>query len=163
MKKNIYLVLLSIVFLFLDTAFFDRINLYGIRPYMVLALALSATLTFSVQSGIIIAAVCGLVLDFIGNPYLGLTSALYLAAVVVCYVLVGRSNHKKLFVFLIMVTSLIAMDMLLWLLATIFGAVVNVLNALLLHAIPCAIITGGLTMLLNRCLSPLLKGQLERA
>ncbi len=163
MKKNILLFVLTVLFLFLDTAFFSAINLYGIRPYLVLALALSATITFSVQSGIVITAVSGLIIDLITNPYIGLTSALYLAAVILVYVFTRRGNHKKIYVLLIITAVLVALNMLLWLLSTIFGSSVNILNALLLHSIPCAVVTGAVAMLLIRAMRPLLKGQLESA
>lgn len=163
MKKNVLLIFLALLFVFADTAFFSKINLYGIRPYMVLSFALAATITFSVQSGMVIAAVCGLLTDLICNPYLGLTSAFGLLAVVLVYLFVRRSKPKKLVLYLALLAVLTALDMFLCLLSIIFGASVNMINALLLHALPCAAISAGLVILLSKLLKPLTKGQLEAA
>ncbi|MDO4565599.1 MAG: hypothetical protein Q4C04_08295 [Clostridia bacterium] len=163
MKKHLSLVLLSILFIFLDTAFFSTVNIYGIRPYMTLALALAATYTFSVQSGMIIAAVAGILIDLICNPYLGLTPALYIAGVIVLYGLIRRGHPKKIVVFLYYVGVCAALDLLLCLLSNIFGANRNIVEALLLHSLPCAALSSVATLGLGRLFKPLLKGQLESA
>lgn len=163
MKKNLLLIVLSVLFVFLDTAFFSFVNLYGIRPYAVISLALAATITFSIHSGMAIAAIGGFVIDFICNPYLGLTSALYLIALVLTHLFLRRNRPKALTLFLVLTTILTSLDMLLCLLSNMFGSNVNMLEAMLLHSLPCAGLTSALAMLFRRAFMPMLKGQLEKA
>ena len=66
----------------------------GIRPLFTLSLALAATGVTKVQDGMLIAFFGGLLTDLFCNPYLGLSAAAYLVAVVIMYGFVKKGGRS---------------------------------------------------------------------
>lgn len=163
MKKNLSLAALSILFLILDIALLSRVNLYSIRPYLFLSLVLCASVGVSVQSAMVIAAVGGLIIDFICNSYLGATSALYILAAVLVYLCVKKSRPKPVLLLLELVGIAALADALLLCISAVFIGGMDIINRFLVHSLPCAILTAPIALALCHGFDSMAKGQLNKA
>ena len=96
MRKNIALLPYCIVCVFLDTAVFSRWNLFSLRPWMMLALTLSAAACFSLQAGMVLGILGGFWQDILCGTALGITPALFLLAAVLLHIMLKKKYRKTL-------------------------------------------------------------------
>lgn len=162
MRRNISLIPYALLCLLLDTAVWPKWNLFGLRPWMVLALTLALTAVFSLQMGMVFGAVCGLCADILCGPALGLRPGLYLLCAVVLHVCIRKNTPKPYVLFLLFCALAFAYEGVQALCGWILGGRVS-LYALLYGAVPRALLTGAVGMLLKRMCRPLLKGQVDNA
>ena len=111
MKRFWILIPAAAAAILLDSFLFPNLSHNGIRPLFVLAAALAAVASTKVQDGILIALIGGLLTDLFTNPYLGLSAAAYLLAVVILYGFVRKNRPKLplLFVFTLIGWAVLAM------------------------------------------------------
>jgi rod shape-determining protein MreD len=94
MKRRIALIPAALLAVFLDCFVLPSLTLSGVRPLFTLSLALAATAATKVQDGMLIAFFGGLLSDLFFHPYLGLSAAAYLVAVVILYGFTHRRDLK---------------------------------------------------------------------
>lgn len=162
-KKWMVWTVLTAVCIFLDTAVVNMLNLFGMHAFLLLALALGSAFVFSVQSGLVIAAVGGLAIDLISNTVLGLTPALYLIAVMLLSLWQHKdSSQKRIFLFLKAAAVTCGVCALEWGICRVFGSAAS-LRALLVCAVPNALLTAALTLFFAVVFEAMRKGQVARA
>ena len=160
MRKNIALLPYCIVCVFLDTAVFSRWNLFSLRPWMMLALTLSAAACFSLQAGMVLGILGGFCQDILCGTAFGITPALFLLAAVLLHIILKKNTVKPYVLFLFLTALALGYELLLALLAWVLGGRVS-LYGLLYGALPRALLTGGAGLLLKKAFRPLLKGQVD--
>lgn len=160
MRRNISLIPYLILCLLLDTAVLPKWNLFGLRPWMMLALTLTATLCFSLQTGMVLGAIGGFCADILCGPALGLRPGLYLILAVILHVCTRKNTPKPYVLFALLTALAIAFEGVMALCGWVLGGHVSG-YALLYGAVPRAALTGGVCLLLKRMCRPLLKGQLD--
>ena len=95
MKRRLLLIPAALLALFLDAFVLPALSGNGIRPLFTLSLAMAATAATAVQDGMLIAVFGGLLTDLFCNPYLGLSAAAYLVAVVIMYGFVRKGVQRS--------------------------------------------------------------------
>lgn len=95
MKRRLLLIPAAIVAVFLDAFVLPALSNNGIRPLFTLSLAMAATAVTKVQDGLLIAFFGGLLTDLFCNPYIGLSAAAYLIAVMILYGFVRKSGQRR--------------------------------------------------------------------
>ena len=162
-RKWIVWTVFTAVCIFLDTAVMNMLSLFGIHACLLLALALGSAFAFSVQSGLVIAAVGGLLIDLISNTVLGLTPALYLIAVMLLSLWQHKdSSQKRIFLFLKAAAVICGISALEWGICRVFGAAAP-LRTLVVCAVPNALLTSALTLCFAVLFEAMQKGQVARA
>lgn len=155
-------VLLTFLGIFLDTAVLRFVPFYGIRPSLVLAFALASAEVFSVQSGMVIAAVGGFVIDLVSSTTLGLTPACYIAAVLLFRAL-SRFPAKRVGVrYVRMLPCTFFAPAALFFCSLLMGAAAPVGRTLLFLILPCAALTAVCGLLFGAWLRAMQKGQVAR-
>ena len=143
--KRLTRVLLAVCCVFMDTAALPRVNVWGIAPSLLFALVAAYALAYSVQTGLLYAAVGGLMVDLICNTAIGLTPALYLLALLGLAELKARRTLKRLLLFLAVSALYFAIQFTFAAGASLFGQVRPYGRELLLMQAPGALITGGIS------------------
>ncbi len=161
-RKWLAWVLLTVFCLFLDTATLRFASFYGIRPSLVLALALGSAAVFSVQSGIVIAAVGGFFIDVIASTTLGLTPACYIGGVLLFYAFHRFPTKRAGIRYLRMLLCAFAAPAALFLVSLLMGTGAPAGRTLLFLTLPCAALTAGCGLLFDAWLRQIMKGQVAR-
>lgn len=162
MKRYGTLTLAALLAAALDTAVFSLHNFAGVRPFLMLAVALAACVRLNVQSGIVIAFFGGLLLDAVCNTYLGLTAGCWLVSVSVFYLLTRRNQPKALLLWLFSALAAWVSAPIEWLYAFIGGAGYGGLLRILTVALPSAVLTGLCVLPLSALLRWAKKGHRDR-
>lgn len=155
-------VLLTFLCIFLDTAVLRFVAAYGIRPSLVLALALGSAAAFSMQSGMVIAAVGGLVIDLVSSTTLGLTPACYIAAVLVFHALRRLPVRRAVFRYLRMLLCGFLAPAALFGASLLMGTSAPAGRTLLVAVLPSAVLTALCGMLFDAWLRAMERGQVAR-
>ena len=142
MKRYGTLTLAAVCAIALDTAVFSMRNFSGVRPWLLLAVALAAVAQMNVQSGIVVALLGGLVIDAICNSYLGLTAACSLVSVSALWLFVRRNRPKAILLVLLAALAALLPAPIEWLYAYIGGAQYGGLRTFLTVVLPNALLTG---------------------
>jgi rod shape-determining protein MreD len=100
MKRRLLLIPAALAALFLDAFVLPALSGNGIRPLFTLCLAMAATAATAVQDGMLIAVFGGLFTDLFCNPYLGLSAAAYLVAVVIVYGFTRKKERARVLLLL---------------------------------------------------------------
>ena len=130
MKRRLILIPAALIAVFLDCFVFPGLSMNGIRPLFTLSLALASTGVTKVQDGMLIAFFGGLLSDLFCNPYLGLSAAAYLIAVVIMHGFVRKSG-KKLWLFpLFAAVAALAAETLIFGFSVVIGAKLDPLKLL---------------------------------
>ena len=161
LKKYAALVLSFVVALFLDTAVLPKWNLFGMVPFVMLALMLGAEQVFHIQTAILIGAFGGLFEDLLCENMIGLTPALCLLAAVVYEKLPKDSDTKPPILGLYCLLLALAVEVLRALAALAIGMRFDFADALLYGALPRALLTGLWALLFMALFKPLLKRQVD--
>lgn len=161
LKKHLALILSCVVALFLDTAVLPKWNLFGIVPFVMLALMLAAEQVFSLQTAIVIGALGGLMEDLLCENMIGLTPALCLIAAVIYEKLPKDSDTKPLILGLYCSILAFAVEFLRALAAWVIGMRFSLWNEMLYGALPRALLTGLWAMFGIALFKPLLKRQVD--
>ncbi len=148
---------------YFDSIFFARINLYGIRPDMMLAATCSfAVLTGSVSGGVF-GMLGGLLMDVLFGRMLGFNGALYLLAG-----LCAGYFFQKFYADNVVIPAAVAAvaslgkDVAYAVAALCYGMHFHWGWMLVGYMLPCALVSAGACMLLHLLLKPLLQRQVGR-
>lgn len=147
--------------LFLDTSVLPKWNLFGVVPFVMLALMFAAEQVFSLQAAIVIGALGGLLEDILCENMIGLTPALCLLAAVVYEKLPRDSDTKPLILALYCMALAFAVEILRALTAWVIGMRFGFINAVLYGALPRSLLTGLWALAGMALFKPLLKHQVD--
>lgn len=120
--KRLFLIPAAILAVFLDAFVLPFLAGGGFRPLFTLALALAATAATKVQDGMVIAFFGGILTDLFCNPYVGLSSAAYLVAVVILYGFVRKNRQKSGLLILFALVASAAAEAMIFLFSLAIGA-----------------------------------------
>ena len=162
MKRYGTLTLAAVLAIALDTAVLSAHTLWGVRPWVLLAVALAASVAFNVQSGIVTALLGGQIIDAICNSYLGLTAACYLVSVSALYLFTKRNHPKALFLWALAAAAALLPAPIEWLYSYLRGAQYGGLKTLLTVVLPCAVATGLCVLPFRKLLDWSKKGHRDR-
>lgn len=161
-RKRITLGIWFVVSLFLDTAVLPRWNAFGLVPFVMLALSLSVTAMFSLQSGLVIGALGGLMEDLLCESMVGLTPALCLLAAAALHRVLMENQPKPLLLFLLFTALAFLVELLLGSLSWLIGMRFAFGATMVYGALPRAILTGLWTMAFMWLFRRVRKGQVDR-
>ncbi len=144
------LVLFIVIALYLDSTFFNIVNLFGIRPDVTMALVVSLGVLIGGAPSAAIGFGMGFILDVFFNKIVGISSAVYMLAGIT-----GGLFFKKFYADNIVIPTVIATvalfvkEHLLLLCTVLLGSSVNYPLMLFSYIIPSALFTGGFCALLH--------------
>lgn len=161
LKKHVALIISFVIALFLDTAVLSKWNLFGLVPFVMLALMLAAGQVFSIQTAIVIGALGGLMEDLLCENMIGLTPALCLLAAVVYEKLPKDSDTKPFILWLYCSVLAVGLEFLRAMAAWIIGMRFSLWNSMLYGALPRGMLTGIWAMIGMALYKPLLKRQVD--
>ena len=144
MKRRLLLIPAALAALFLDAFVFPALSSNGIRPLFTLSLAMAATAVTAVQDGMLIAIFGGLFTDLFCNPYLGLSAAAYLVAVVITYAFVRKNEQRRALLLLFALIGAVAAELIIFVFSLAIGARFDA-HRLLSATLPSIILEAILT------------------
>ena len=162
MKRLWILIPITVIAILLDSFLFPNLSDNGIRPLFVLAAALGAVAGTKVQDGILIALIGGILTDLFANPYLGLSAAAYLLAVVILYGFVRKNRPKLPLLFVFALIACAAAEAMIFGFSLIFGARFSIVNRLLTATLPSLILEALITLPLAALLRCAGEGTFDR-
>ena len=162
-KKHAAIVISFLFALFLDTAVLPKWNLFGLVPFVMLALMLACEQVFSLQTGILVGALGGLIEDLIAENMIGLTPALCLFAAVAYEKMPRNSDTKALILGAYCMILAFALELARALIAYVIGMRFDLMNAMLYGVLPRALLTGAWALGYMALFKPLLKRQVDAA
>lgn len=128
--KRLLLIPAAILAVFLDAFVLPFLSGGGIRPLFTMSLAMAATAATKVQDGILIALLGGLLTDLFCNPYVGLSAAAYLLAVVIVYGFVRKNAGMRPLLILFALVGATAAEALIFVFSLAIGARFDALRLL---------------------------------
>ncbi len=144
MKRRLLLIPAALIALFLDAFVLPSLSNNGIRPLFTLCLAMAATAATAVQDGMLIAIFGGLLTDLFCNPYLGLSAAAYLVAVVIVYGFTRKKEHARGLLILFALVGAAAAEAIIFIFSLAIGARFDA-HRLLTAALPSIVLEALLT------------------
>ena len=144
MKRRLLLIPAALIALFLDASVLPSLSDNGIRPLFTLCLAMAATAVTAVQDGMLIAFFGGLLTDLFCNPYLGLSAAAYLAAVVIVHGFVRKGGQRSGLLILFALVGAVAAETMILVFSLAVGARFDA-HRLLTAALPSIVLEALLT------------------
>lgn len=160
--RRIFVILAMMAGLYLDSVFFARVNIAGIRPDAVMAMAASLGVILGMKPGAIIGLVTGLVADILFSPRVGLSAIGYMAAG-----LVGGFFYQKYYADNIIIPAAVAAvgalfkECIMAAAARLCGARFDFFGLLGSYILPCALFTALVCMPFHAVMRRLLAGQLH--
>lgn len=158
------LALLCILFcIYLDSMFFARINILGIRPDAMLATVVSFAVHTGSAAGAGLGVAGGLIIDLLFGRNIGLYGAIYL-----CAGFGAGYFYKKFYADNVIIPAAsaavlgVVKELLLALIVRLGGARYSFLNVFLRFILPSALLTGLLCALFHALLKPLTVPQIQR-
>ena len=162
MKRLFLLIPLTVIAILIDCFLFPALSQNGIRPLLVLSLALAATAATKVQDGIVIALIGGLLCDLFCNPYLGFSAAAYLAAVCILYGFVRKNQPKLPLLLIFALIACTAAEAMVFVFSLIIGARFPIRTRLLLSVLPSLVLESLAVLPLAALLRVKGKGTFDR-
>ncbi len=144
MKRRLLLIPAALLALFLDAFVLPALSGNGIRPLFTLSLAMAATAVTAAQDGMLIAFFGGLLTDLFCNPYLGLSAAAYLVAVVIMYGFVRKGVQRSGLLILFALVGAAAAETIVFVFSLAIGARFDA-QRLLLAALPSIVLEALFT------------------
>ena len=120
--KRLWFIPAALLAVFLDAFVLPFLSQNGIRPLFTLSLALAATAATKVQDGMLIAFFGGILTDLFCNPYVGLSSAAYLVAVVILYGFTRKGGRRGGLLVLFALVCALASETLIFVFSLAIGA-----------------------------------------
>jgi rod shape-determining protein MreD len=143
MMKRITIVVSVLVCIYFDSIFFMRLNIVGIRPDMLLAVAVSFGVLLGRPSSLLIGGISGLVMDILFGEFIGMNLALYLLAA-----LAGSIFHRKYYADNVIIPAATAFaaaiikELLVGAVAALMGITYHFGSMLIQYILPCAAFTA---------------------
>ena len=144
MKRRLLLIPAVLIALFLDAFVLPSLSNNGIRPLFILCLAMAATAATAVQDGMLIAIFGGLLTDLFCNPYLGLSAAAYLVAVVITYGFTRKKERARGLLILFALVGAAAAETIIFVFSLAIGARFDA-HRLLAATLPSIVLEAILT------------------
>ncbi len=160
--RRLYLCLAVLAALYLDSIFFVKINLNGIRPDALLALVAAMSLLLGSKKGALFGLVCGLIADVLYSRMVGLSAIGYM----VCGAL-GGLFYQKYYADNLVIPALVAAVAALFkehvmaLAAKLSGAEYAYFTVLGAYIIPCMLMTVALTMPVHVLMKHIFSGRIR--
>lgn len=156
-RAGMTIALSVLVCLFLDSVLFDKLNLWDIRPDMVIALAVAlGILIGGTRAGIICGSI-GLLWDILFYKMLGVNAAIYLVSGVICGTFFRKYYADNALIPALLGASLsFVKDNVLAIIAALGGARIGYGFMLISYILPCAVFTGVMCIPLYFVLKPML-------
>lgn len=148
--KRLYLVLAVLAAFYLDSIFFARINLNGIRPDAVMALVAAVGILVGSRKGAVMGLVCGLAVDVLYGKLVGPSAIGYM----VCGAL-GGAFHQKFYADNLVFPAAVAFagalfkENVMAAASALCGARFAYFGVLVSYIIPCALMTTVLCLPLH--------------
>lgn len=162
MKKLIIAISLLLCVYF-DSIFFVRINIWGVRPDMMLAIVVSYGVLLGSLQGALIGGIGGLFMDIMFGRYLGLNALMYLAAGFCAGLFYQKFYADNIIIPAATATvASFVKDLMYALIVWVTGVQYGFGWMLIQYIIPCAIFTGGMCALAHLLLKPLMERQVKR-
>lgn len=143
--KRLYIVIAVLAALYLDSIFFARINLNGIRPDAMMALVAATGILMGSTKGAVLGLVCGLTADVLFSKLIGPSAIGYM----VCGA-VGGFFHQKFYADNLVFPAAIAFagaifkENVMAAASALCGARFSYISVLASYIIPCAFMTTAL-------------------
>ena len=160
--RRLYLCLAVLAALYLDSIFFVKINLNGIRPDALLALVAAMSLLLGSKKGALFGLACGLIADVLYSRMVGLSAIGYM----VCGAL-GGFFYQKYYADNLVIPALVAAVAALFkehvmaLAAKLSGAEYAYFTVLGAYIIPCMLMTVALTMPVHVLMKHIFSGRIR--
>ncbi len=160
--RRLYIALAVVLSLYLDSIFFARVNLAGIRPDVMLALIASLGVILGGKPAAILGACVGLIADILYSRFLGLSAIGYMVAGAV-----GGLFYQKYYADNIIIPALVAIvgaflkENVMAIAARLSGAEFSYFGVLASYILPCMLFTGLLCMPFHMAMKRLLAGQIR--
>mgnify|MGYP000050946274 CR=1 FL=1 len=101
--RRLYIVIAAAAGLYLDSVFFARVNISGIRPDAIMALTASLGVLLGMKKGALFGLIMGLIADVLYSPMVGLSAMGYMFAG-----LLGGAFYQKYYADNIIIPALVA-------------------------------------------------------
>lgn len=160
--RRIYLALSVLVALYLDSIFFAKINLNGIRPDAMLALIAAMSMLIGSKKGALLGLACGLLTDVLYSRMIGL-SAIGLMACGAA----GGFFYQKYYADNLVIPALVAAagaffkENVMAVAAKLSGADFAYLSVFGTYILPCMLMTAALAMPAHAVMKRVYAGQLR--
>lgn len=160
--RRLYIVIAAAVGLYLDSVFFAKVNIGGIRPDAIMALTASLGVLSGMKNGAVFGVVMGLIADVLFSPMVGISAMGYMFAG-----MLGGAFYQKYYADNIIIPALVAMcgaifkDCAMALASAINGAEFGFFTVLGTYILPCAVFTAAMCMPLHALMRRALAGQLK--
>ncbi|MEG1548448.1 MAG: rod shape-determining protein MreD [Clostridia bacterium] len=148
---------------YMDSIFFARVNLFGIRPDMTLAVLVSISVLSGSISGALIGGITGLIMDILFGKLIGLNAIAYMIAGTLGGLFCGKFYADNVIIptAAAMVCALIK-EHIMALSVIVAGGRFSYINMLVGYVLPCVAFTGGISVLVHLIIKPLIIRQSRR-
>ena len=143
--RYVFFILLGVVSIVLPGSVFSFINIGGIIPDLLLIISLCIVFLEKSASGIVFAAVAGIVYDVMFSSYIGLNAFAYVMTAAIAYgVLRNMKRTKPLYLAIAGVTAYIAKELILAFVIFTLGCQYNFFYMLARYILPGGLVTAAL-------------------
>ena len=160
--RRLYIVVAMAVGLYLDSVFFAKVNISGIRPDVLMAMAASLGVLLGMKNGAIIGLCTGLIADILLSPRIGLSAMGYMFAG-----WIGGIFYQKYYADNIIIPALVALagaifkECVMAVASALSGARFSFFAVLGTYIIPCALLSAAVCMLFHAIMRRALASQLK--
>ena len=153
-----------VICIYFDSIFFPLINIFGVRPDMMLALAVVAGALSGPWMGALVGGIGGLLMDILFSRFLGISAAAY----VLCG-LMGGFFYKKFYADNAIIPAVTAAacafvkELLYAGIALSMGTQYHFFVLLVTYMLPSALLSAGACALFNWIMKPVLEPQIRRS
>ncbi|MEG1559587.1 MAG: rod shape-determining protein MreD [Clostridia bacterium] len=157
-KASVSVVIALLIGIFLDSVFFNTVNIVGIRPDALLAIIVSIGFMLGGWRTALIGCITGLTVDVMFYKIVGINAALYMLSGMLAGVF-----HRKFYADNIIVPAIVAAilsfckETFYALFTLIRGAEFSLPLIFITYILPCAVLTGLFCLLVHLAMRPLLK------
>ncbi len=148
---------------FLNTTFFTRVNINGIRPDAIIAFCVTIGVLLGGYRAAVSGVIVGLIIDIVFEKYIGLNAIAYLLAGVA-----GGYFYRKFYADNVIIPALTALvitlvkEHIFFIAYVLSGGKGGYFHMFIGYMIPCALLTAGICVLFRLILKPLLRQELDR-
>ena len=160
--RRLYIVIAAAAGLYLDSMFFARVNISGIRPDAIMALTASLGVLLGMKKGALFGLIMGLIADVLYSPMVGLSAMGYMFAG-----LLGGAFYQKYYADNIIIPALVAAvgaifkECVMAAACAAGGAKFGFFTVLGTYILPCALLSAAVCMLTHALMRRALAGQLK--
>ena len=154
--RRLYIVIAAAAGLYLDSVFFARANISGIRPDAIMALTASLGVLLGMKKSALFGLIMGLIADVLYSPMVGLSAMGYMFAG-----LLGGAFYQKYYADNIIIPALVAAVGAIFKECVMAAACAAGGAVLGTYILPCALLSAAVCMLTHALMRRALAGQLK--